>query len=102
MGMFKEQNGDTFSSHCFVNTEGSFEQGAYGHGKKGVYPATKEQRDTLIKAMADAGYTFDFEKKELKKNNSYCQENCKGFQETGKCCRSCFGGKQPPNRRTTL
>ena len=30
-------------------------------------PATKEQRDTLIKAMADAGYTFDFEKKELKK-----------------------------------
>ena len=30
-------------------------------------PATKEQRDTLMKAMADAGYTFDFEKKELKK-----------------------------------
>lgn len=32
-----------------------------------VIPATKEQRDTLIKAMTDAGYTFDFEKKELKK-----------------------------------
>ena len=32
-----------------------------------VVPATKEQRDTLMKAMADAGYTFDFEKKELKK-----------------------------------
>lgn len=32
-----------------------------------VFPATKEQRDTLMKAMADAGYTFDFEKKELKK-----------------------------------
>ena len=31
-----------------------------------VYPATKEQRDALMKAMADAGYTFDFEKKELK------------------------------------
>ncbi len=30
-------------------------------------PATKEQRDTLLKAMADAGYTFDFGKKELKK-----------------------------------
>lgn len=30
-------------------------------------PATKEQCDTLEKAMADAGYTFDFEKKELKK-----------------------------------
>lgn len=33
-----------------------------------VSPATKEERDTLMKAMADAGYTFDFEKKELKKN----------------------------------
>ena len=32
-----------------------------------VIPATKEQRDQLEKAMADAGYTFDFEKKELKK-----------------------------------
>ena len=32
-----------------------------------IIPATKEQRDTLMKAMADAGYTFDFEKKELKK-----------------------------------
>ena len=30
-------------------------------------PATKEQRNTLMKAMTDAGYTFDFEKKELKK-----------------------------------
>ena len=32
-----------------------------------VHPATKEQRDALMKAMADAVYTFDFEKKELKK-----------------------------------
>ena len=31
------------------------------------HPATKEQRNTLEKAMADAGYTFDFEKKKLKK-----------------------------------
>lgn len=30
-------------------------------------PATQEQRDTLMKAMADAGYSFAFEKKELKK-----------------------------------
>ena len=30
-------------------------------------PATKEQRDVLENAMADAGYTFDFEKKEFKK-----------------------------------
>ena len=37
------------------------------HQKEFAKPATKEQRDTLIKAMTDAGYTFDFEKKELKK-----------------------------------
>lgn len=34
---------------------------------RGVKPSTKEQRDTLIKAMTDSGYTFNFEKKELKK-----------------------------------
>ena len=32
-----------------------------------VYPATKEQRDTLEKAMKEAGYEWDAEKKELKK-----------------------------------
>ena len=32
-----------------------------------VHPATKEQRDTLLKAIKDAGYEFDFMKKELKK-----------------------------------
>ena len=32
-----------------------------------ITPATNEQRDTLMKAMADAGYTFDFDKRELKK-----------------------------------
>jgi len=33
-------------------------------------PATKEQCEQLEKAMADAGYAFDFEKKELKKIDS--------------------------------
>ena len=32
-----------------------------------VNPATKEQCDTLMKAMADAGFIFDFEKKVLMK-----------------------------------
>ena len=36
------------------------------YGCHNAKPATKEQRDTLMKAMADAGYSFDFEKKELK------------------------------------
>ena len=32
-----------------------------------IHPSTKEQRDTLERAITNAGYTFDFEKKELKK-----------------------------------
>ena len=36
------------------------------HYGEEVFPATKDQCDTLMKAMADAGWTFDFEKKELK------------------------------------
>lgn len=32
-----------------------------------IYPATKEQREILMKAMNNAGYEFDIEKKELKK-----------------------------------
>lgn len=34
---------------------------------KGFHPATKAQRDTLERAMTNAGWEFDFEKKELKK-----------------------------------
>jgi len=99
--IFKSLNaGDTFSSYCFMDrTKSFFETGSECHTLNEEFtkayngeikPATKEQRDTLMKAMADAGYTFDFEKKELNKIeqkpvNSYCQENCKGFQETGKC-----------------
>lgn len=75
--IFKELNHNSFGeilfdSYCFIDRTGWFCDGAKGHtlnerinGK--IYPATKEQRDTLMKAMADAGYTFDFEKKELKK-----------------------------------
>lgn len=54
----------------------------FGHN---ATPATKEQRDLLFQKMKEAGYTFDFKNKELKKTDTYCQENCKGFQEMGKC-----------------
>lgn len=64
-------NNYTVGAYCGVCGVGI---GLFG-GKKGtgwssiegVTPATKEQRDTLMKAMADAGYTFDFDKKVLKK-----------------------------------
>ena len=35
-----------------------------------VTPATKEQRDALMKAMNDAGYEWDADKKELKKEKA--------------------------------
>ena len=44
------------------------------------YPATKEQRDTLERAMTNAGYSFDFENKELKKieqNSAWREEDKK-------------------------
>ena len=78
IGIFKEQNGCTFSTYCFLNTVGTFKRGTYGHGYgKSIHPATKEQRDQLKKVMADAGYVFDFEKKELKEieNEEYDGED---------------------------
>ena len=54
-----------YHSYCYGNNKYFVNSGG-SHQIVGTCPATKEQRDTLLKAMADAGYTFDFEKKELK------------------------------------
>ena len=56
----------------------------YWETSRAVYPATKEQRDKLEKAMSDAGYAFD--KKELKKIKKKPEEksiitSLKDFQE---------------------
>ena len=58
-------------SYCGINTLGRFQMGVERHwtGKK-VYPATKKQRDALMKAMNDAGYEWDADKKELKKEKA--------------------------------
>lgn len=74
--------------YCGINIYGKF---FVGNTKDCIIttdkyiPATKEQRDTLFTKMKESGYEFDFETKELKKIDTYCQENCKGFQETGRC-----------------
>lgn len=54
-----------YHSHCYGNHKFFIPMGG-SHEIVGSYPATKEQRDKFEKAMADAGYVFDFEKKELK------------------------------------
>ena len=54
--------------YCGINTLGRFKTGSETHWTgKAVFPATKEQRNDLMKAMNDAGYEWDAEKKELKK-----------------------------------
>ena len=70
--LFKEFNPQLFTMklYCSVDRKGQFLHNhcAYYHRYDvTLCPATKEQRETLMKAMTDAGYTFDFEKKELKK-----------------------------------
>ena len=61
-------NNTAAKTYCILYDDGDFDDGAILYFDiDSTKPATKEQRDTLFKAMADAGYTFDFEKKELKK-----------------------------------
>jgi hypothetical protein len=73
--------------HCCLFDDGEFDStgSTLGFAIDSTKPATKEQHDILFNKMKEAGYEWNAEKKELKKINSYCKENCKGFQETGKC-----------------
>lgn len=66
VAIYKKQSEEYFDSYCFMGFDGKFYEGEEGHVIEGIHPATKKQRDTLMKVMADAGYTFDFDKKELK------------------------------------
>lgn len=93
VAIYKKQNEEDFDSYCFVGFNGKFYDGENGHSAENIHPATQEQRDALMKAMSDAGYTFDFEKNELKKiekedndEDSYCKKNCKGYRDTGGLC----------------
>ena len=52
---------DTFDINDSGEHYGSVEE------SQDIHPATKEQCDTLMKAMTDAGWEFNFKKKELKK-----------------------------------
>lgn len=63
-----------FETYCFVDWDGIFRIGE-NMGSPNIHPATKEQRDQLEKAMKDAGYTFYFGKKELKKTEPKSKEN---------------------------
>ena len=68
--IYKKHDKDYVYFYCGVNLGGEFikanENDIWNSNNK-IYPTTKEQRDTLMKAMTDLGWEFDFEKKELKK-----------------------------------
>ena len=66
--LFREIDGLNIRCYCtyhFMNNPSFYVDTL--QNKEAFHPATKEQEDQLKKAMADAGYTFDFDKKELKK-----------------------------------
>lgn len=66
--IFKKYQDKSVYYHCAASTFNNFPTSDSDvFDSNYVHPTTKEQRDTLMKAMADAGYTFDFEKKKLKK-----------------------------------
>lgn len=90
--IFKALNSDiSFSSYCFMDNTGWFcETGSESHTLEkafiktyngNIYPATKKQRDTFFAKMYKAGYTFDFDNKELKKL-SHQEETKVSDQET--------------------
>ena len=60
-----DKNIVTWNSYCYCGVNKVF----YDEGSHEFpcYPATKEQRDTLMEAMTDAGYVWDAENKKLNK-----------------------------------
>lgn len=66
---------NTFKVYVGVNWDNNLQMGKYmgcsiNIGCSDIHPATKEQRDALMKAMNDAGYEWDAEKKELFHNQN--------------------------------
>jgi hypothetical protein len=65
--------------HCSFNKRWKFEiPEKFGYWGKAedeqLHPATKEQRDTLMKAITDAGYEWNAEKLELRKIEAEAEE----------------------------
>ena len=72
--IFKSTNEENvIFAYCGINGKGNFatksesEDNVWDDNPENYSPATKEQRDMLEKAMLNAGYKWDAEKKELKK-----------------------------------
>jgi len=76
--------GYRLSYHCAILYDGTFEPREFHVNPEKFFPATKEQRDTLFAKMKDAGYIFDFMKKELKEieqKPAWSEEDEKLYQD---------------------
>ncbi len=92
-------NDYTFSSYCFMDADKLVcETGSECHTldkafvdayNGEIHPATKEQRDKLKKAILNAGYKWDSEKKELKK----IEQKPYGQREECEKCQFNFAGE---------
>ena len=70
--IFKCIHGIWYSSYCFITDDGEFHTDYERHAVDSTihgnaHPATKEQRDILMKAMNNAGYKWNAETKTLEK-----------------------------------
>jgi len=89
--IFKKIDANKYSyAYCGISVDDGFKiESEWESGEwtwmQDIKPATKEQRDTLMKAMADAGYTFDFKKKGLKKIEQMPAETVKWSQQEESC-----------------
>ena len=64
---------NTFKIYVGVNWDNILQIGKY-MGCSNIHPATKEQRDTLMKEINDTGYEWDTENKELRRNYLYWED----------------------------
>ena len=82
--IYKRHDKDYVYCYCGVNLGGEFTaangNNIWNNNNK-VYPATKEQRDTLFTKMKEAGYEWNAELKELRKFPTPADV---GFAELGK------------------
>ena len=79
-------NGTPYSvkAYCGIKPNGNFEIGKDNWcfcGTLHIFPAAKEQRDALMKAMNDAGYEWDAKKKELNKKKKFDPKTLKPFDK---------------------
>ena len=69
IGIFQDCEGMYWYSYTYLGYDGQLRGFSMGgsHEQTDTHPATKEQRDLLFQKIKEAGYEWDADKKELKK-----------------------------------